>query len=438
MRSKLFITVIALLGVLIGGPAAAADHGDKPGGDPRAADAAAASPEAVLGGLVQVQAGYNLSCGRTGAGQVRCWGDNNDGELGNGNTDPHDLAVPVRAVSGPGPLTGVTQIAVGDDHACALLTNKQVRCWGDNDYGELGNGDSPTDRSRPVPVRNASGTANLQNVRAISAESDGACALLTTDQVRCWGEDDYGQLGNGGGSADSDLPVVVRNVADTGPLTNVRSIEMGYDNNCALLNNGQGRCWGYNAEGELGNDAGDDSDVPVAVRAVSGPGNLTGITQIAIGGYQGCARLANGQARCWGQNDDGELGVGHLDDRDRPVVVKNASGTGPLQNVRAITGGYNHVCALITNGQARCWGIDDEGQTGDGGPLAGPDHKLPRPVVNVSGAGNLTGIVQLHANQNHTCALLNTGQARCWGTGDSGQLGDGTDQDRARPVKVQV
>ena len=186
----------------------------------------------------------------------------------------------------PEPLSGVTQVAVGDDHACALLTNKQVRCSGDNESGELGNGDAPTDRSRPVAVRNAANSANLTNVKAISAESDGVCALLTNNQIRCWGEDDYGQLGNGAPAEDSDLPVTVKGVGGSGALSNVRSIEAAYDNNCAVLTNGQARCWGYNTDGELGNNDTDDTNVPVVVRAVSGPGPLTNVTQITAGGYQ--------------------------------------------------------------------------------------------------------------------------------------------------------
>ena len=120
------------------------------------------------------------------------------------------------------------------------------------------------------------------------------------------------------------------------------------------------------------------------------------------------------------------------------MVLKNASGSGPLQHITSISGGYDHFCALISGGQVRCWGDNEDGQVGDGTPLSGPDRKLPRPVRAVSGPGNLTDVVQIHSNQAHTCALLNTGQARCWGYNSSGQLGNGGTTSKSRPVRVLI
>jgi alpha-tubulin suppressor-like RCC1 family protein len=437
MRLKSIVVALALVAVLAA-PAGAAPHDNTPA--PRSDAPAESAPiEAALRGLVQVQSGYSLSCGRTNTGQVRCWGDNDDGELGNGNTSPHDFAVPVRAESGPGNLTGVTQIAVGDDHACALLTNRQVRCWGDNDNGELGNGTAPTHTSRPVAVRNATDTEHLRNVRQISAESDGVCALLTTDQVRCWGDNDYGQLGNGetGDASDSDLPVRVKNVAGTGPLSTVRAIELGYENNCALLDNGQARCWGYNSDGELGNGDTSDTDLPVVVRNAAGTAPLRGIAQISIGGYDACARLTSGQARCGGDNADGELGDGTDDERHLPVVVLNGTGSGPLQRVAQLFAGTYHTCARLTSGQVRCWGEAYYGELGDGTPLEGDGRFLPR-VVKINPSTPLTGVRQIHTNTYTTCALLDSGRARCWGYNPYGQVGNGgsTDRNFATPVMV--
>jgi alpha-tubulin suppressor-like RCC1 family protein len=446
MKRALF-TLLAALGIalLATGPAAAEPHGNAP--SPRSATTASAptpAPEATLTGITQVNAGYYLTCARTNTGQARCWGENDDGQLGNGNVNPHTFAVTVRNGSNTGPLRGVVQVAAGDDHACALLTNHQVRCWGDNSDGQVGNGTNGNTYALPRPVRNATNTGNLVNVIQISAESDGTCALLSNHQLRCWGDNDYGQLGNGqnGDAHDSDLPVTVKNVAGTGPLTNVTQVESGYDTNCARLSNGQARCWGYNEEGQLGNDENGVSaeDLPVVVLNVPGTGPLTTVTQISASGYEMCARLSNGQARCWGYNDYGSVGDGTTTERDRPVPVRNAAGTGPLQNVVSIYAGYSHSCALITNGQVRCWGETYYGEVGDGTPIAQstPYVNRLRPRAVRSGNGNLTGVVQIHANQYHTCAVLNTGQVRCWGYNGEGQLGNGGTTDRPVAVKVRV
>jgi alpha-tubulin suppressor-like RCC1 family protein len=444
MRSKLLVVTLCLVALLAAGPASAAPQGgDEPAGSPPSAGTASATPEATLTGVTQVNAGYYVSCARTNTGQARCWGDNQYGGLGDGTTSPRTLARTVRNAGNNGPLTGVVQVAAGTYHACALLTNKQVRCWGYNSDGQLGNGDEGTDSPLPVPVRNASNTGNLTNVTQISAENYGMCALLTNDQVRCWGDNDYGQLGNGhdGDTFDSDLPVVVKAVSGASALTGVRQIEAGYDNNCAVLNNGQVRCWGYqDVYGTLGNDSGSDSNRPVIVKNVAGTGPLTSATQVSIGGYIACARLGNGQARCWGWGDTGGLGNGDDTTHTRPVVVTNASGSGALTGVQEIYAGYQHVCARVTGGQARCWGATQYGEVGDGTPPGNSSlYRLrPRPVKNGNGTTNLTGVTQLHTNQYHTCVRLSSGQARCWGYGTYNQLGDGGATTRSLPVRVQV
>jgi alpha-tubulin suppressor-like RCC1 family protein len=443
-RKSIAVVALALGALLAAGPAWAAPQGDgPPAAPPPSADTASAAPEANLTGLTSVNAGYYLSCARTSTGQARCWGDNGYGSLGDGTTSPRTLARTVRNATNTGPLTGVVQVAAGTYHACALLTNKQVRCWGYNSDGQLGNGDEGTDSPLPVPVRNAGNTGNLTNVTQITAETYGTCALLTNDQVRCWGDNDYGQLGDGhtGDAFDSDLPVAVKAVSGPGNLTGVGQVESGYDNSCAVLNNGQARCWGYQSTyGTLGNDSASDSNRPVVVKNVAGNGPLTNATQVSTGGYISCARLGNGQARCWGWGDTGGLGNGDDATHTRPVVVVNASGSGALAGIQEIYAGYEHVCARVAGGQVRCWGATEYGEVGDGtAPGNSSLTRLrPRPVKNGNGTANLTGVTQLHTNQYHTCVRLSSGQARCWGYGEYYQLGDGGETTRSLPVRVQV
>ena len=439
MRPKLFTLFAAVLlaAALTAGPASAGDPGREstppPAGTPT--EAATDGREAVLVGIAQVTTGDYHSCARLANNQARCWGLNDEGQLGNNTTDDSPTAVVVKNVTGPGPLQNVVQVAAGEYHSCALLANGQVRCWGYNSSGQLGDGTND-DSERPVVVRNAGDTGPLLNVRAITAETGGTCALLTSDQIRCWGEDDYGQLGNGAPAADTNLPVTVKGLGGTGALTGVRSIEGGYDNNCAVLSNGQARCWGYNG-GALGN--GDEADVfhPVVVKNIAGGGALTGVTQISQGGYHACVRLANGQARCWGDNEDGQLGNGGNTDTELPVVVRRVGG-GALTGVVSVFAADDTTCAQVTGGQARCWGFDTSGENGDG-TIGSPDgRKIPTPVRNLTNTGNLTGITQLHMQDAHACVRLSNGEARCWGANDYGQLGNGGTVDRPIPVRVQI
>jgi alpha-tubulin suppressor-like RCC1 family protein len=428
---------ILLLALLTAGPASARPHDSTPPPSEPAAATTAVTPEAALTNVRSIEAGYYHSCAILTNRQVRCWGYNENGQLGDGSEDDSTTAVTVRNASDTGPLQNVVQLALGDYHSCALLTNKQVRCWGKGDYGALGGGDFD-DSSLPVTVRNVGDTGPLQNVLQIGGESDGACAVLTNHQVRCWGEDDYGQLGNGLPEENSNLPVTVKGVGGSGVLTGIARLGGGYDNNCAATQTGQGRCWGYVGAGALGNGTDtSDSPVPVVVRNAGNGQPLTGITQITQGGYHGCARLTNGQARCWGDNDEGEPGTGGTNDNTRAVLVRLPNGS-PLTGIVTIKAGDYSTCALLDTGRVRCWGEDEYAQNGDGTVESPTFRKYPNLVHGTGNTGILTGATQLGGESYHYCVRLNNGQARCWGYDSYGALGNGSSNTTPYPVRVQV
>ena len=433
MRRPLFLVVGLLLAVLAAGPVSAEPHGGDPEpGTVATSPAPAPPPEAVLQNIRSVEVGYYHSCAILTNRQVRCWGYNEYGELGDGSEDDSDTAVAVRNGGDTGPLQNVVQLALGDYHSCALLTSGQVRCWGYGNYGALGTGNTD-DSSLPRTVRNAGDTGPLQNVIAITAESDGGCALLSNRQIRCWGEDDYGQLGNGAPLAQSELPVAVKGVGGAGLLTGVAGLGGGYDTSCANLQNGRAVCWGYDG----GGTSDDDIPYPVVVRNAQNGQVLTGVTQVSNGGYHSCARLSNGQARCWGDNEDGQLGSGGTNDNFLAVLVKLPNGN-PLTGIVNVEAGNDSTCALINTGQVRCWGVDDYGQNGDG-TVESPDfRKYPNLVRGTGNTGILNGVTQLAGKSYHSCVRLNNGQARCWGYGTYSKLGNGNSDTTPYPVRVQI
>jgi alpha-tubulin suppressor-like RCC1 family protein len=192
------------------------------------------------------------------------------------------------------------------------------------------------------------------------------------------------------------------------------------------MNDRTARCWG--AGGEVGDGTSIRRLLPVVVKNVRGNGTLGTITQINAGGHQTCARLAEGTARCWGI--DGALGNGRRSSL-LPVKVLNGLGTAPLMRVTQVSVGKLHSCARISDGTARCWGVNDYGDLGDGTTSS---HFLPVKVLNRTGPQ--TGITQVVASYFHSCARISDGTARCWGLNGNGQLGDGTQKNRARPVTV--
>jgi alpha-tubulin suppressor-like RCC1 family protein len=324
-------------------------------------------------------------------------------------------------------LTGVLQVVAGGEHGCARLSGGVVRCWGYNNEHQLGNGTVGSGSSVAVPVLNPAGNTNLTGVTQVAAGADHTCALLNTGRISCWGENTWAQLGDGTNTPRS-LPVMVVGI------NNAIQVTAGAFHSCALLQTKQVRCWGGNTSAQIGDNSSTGRPTPVAVRAVSGAGNVTNVTQISAGWYHTCARLTTGQVRCWGYGVSGQLGIGGWFGGLRPSIVR-AVGTSnsPLTGVSTLVGGFSHTCARLANGQARCWGANGSSQLGN---LATANKNRPVAVRAAAGAGNLTGVAQAVVGYNFSC--FRTGaNVRCLGDGSVGQLGTGDQTNSRRPVFVR-
>lgn len=307
-------------------------------------------------------------------GTVVAWGSNNDGQLGNGTTNASDVPVAVKE------LKGVTAIAAGADFGLALLKNGAVMAWGDNAQGQLGNG---TTTNSDVPVE---ATGLSEAVTAIGAGGEHSLAVLTGGAVVAWGENNNGQLGNGT-ETSSDVPVAVCAVGTSAPcvshLEGASAVAGNSNDSAALLSNGTVVDWGNGSYGALGNGTETNSHVPVAVSG------LSGVTAIADGGYGEnggepftLALLGNGTVEAWGDNGEGQLGVGTStgpENCEHPVVGPACSKTpvavSGLSGVTAVAARGDHSLALLSAGTARAWGENSEGELGDG-MSTGPEHCL--------------------------------------------------------------
>jgi alpha-tubulin suppressor-like RCC1 family protein len=276
--------------------------------------------------------------------------------------------------------------------------------------------------------------APLNGATNVSIKASNSCALVAAGRVVCWGENLEGQVGNGD-HADQDQATSVRNVSGTGVLTGATQVTVGIEFGCARLSNGQARCWGRNHAGQLGNGTTTSATQAVVVRNGNNTGPLTDVTQISAGGSHVCARRTNGRILCWGTSAFGQVGYGSSANRSLPTPVLNVAGTGPLEDALQVVSGTQHSCARLENKQVRCWGGSFQGQLGNGSTGAG--SLRPVATLRIDGEANLGNVTQLSAGALHTCAVLGTGQARCWGDGGSGQLAEGNDDDRALPVVVE-
>jgi alpha-tubulin suppressor-like RCC1 family protein len=377
-------------------------------------------------------AGDLHTCALLATGAMRCWGEGDNGRLGYGNTSdigdgeapgsvgPVNLGAGRRAVA----------VSAGTAQTCAILDTGGVRCWGWGSLGRLGYGNTSDIGDNELP--GAAGPVNLGTGRkaiAISAGGDHTCAILDTGAVRCWGRNDYGQLGYGNENpiGDNETPASVTPV-DLGAGRRAVAISAGTFHTCAILDNGRVRCWGAGLSGRLGygntNDIG-DNELPGSVGPVDlGAGRKA--VAMSAGGSHTCALLDNGRVRCWGGGGNGRLGYGNttnIGDNELPGSVGSVD-LGAGRKAVAISTGTAHNCALLDNGRVRCWGYGLNGALGYGNTSDIGDNELPGSVGPVDlGAGRTA--VAIAAGQAHSCALLDNGEMRCWGLGLNGRLGYG-------------
>jgi len=244
----------------------------------------------LTSGVAAVSAGAYFSCALTTNGDVRCWGINNFGQLGDGTNTHSKLPVDV---SGLG--SGATAVGAGYEHACAVTAAGGVRCWGQNVYGQLGDGSTTNSNTAVDVVGLASGVA------AVSAGLRHTCALTTSGGVKCWGSNDQGRLGDGS-FVDSNVPVDVDSLS-----SGVAAVSAGGHHTCALMVNGGAKCWGDDQFGEVGNDpTGGNHNVPVDVSGLT-----SGVVDVSAGDLHACSISAAGDGKCWGYNYHGQLGDGN-------------------------------------------------------------------------------------------------------------------------------
>ena len=322
------------------------------------------TPVAVSGlsGVVWIDAGEDHTCAVLFDRTARCWGFNGSGQLGD-ETSGTNRVTPVAVSNGSGAtLTLVDEIALGGNHTCALRTNGLVFCWGFNFFGQLGDGLSGVGANASAPRLVGGGTA-----RSITAGANHTCWEGADGLTRCWGANVNGQIGDNSPGTDRSTPTLV-------PLAiGVTSVAGGGSHTCGGSEDGTVRCWGRNAAGQIGDNTVTQRNVPALVslplddRAVQVTAGLNHSCALVGGGSRTSQTVG-----CWGENADGQVGDGTSgSDRLTPVTVLRLSAAGPvpafqLTAVAQVDAGGSHTCAALADGTARCWGSNSDGQLGTG------------------------------------------------------------------------
>eukprot|EP00798_Chlamydomonas_sp_ICE-L_P028118 gene28118-31232_t len=406
---------------------------------------------------IAVAGSWSHTCAILDNGALKCWGANSNGQLGLGDTesrggDVNEMGDNLTAVD-LGTGRTATAITVGSSHTCALLDNGSVKCWGRNEDGELGLGNDcdrggsvgemgdnlpslkfipplsppPSPPPRPSLPPTPPGVDLSKDVPAIvTAGLSHTCLLFTNGRVKCWGEPTLLGLGRSSPQGTEPLPYTLDYIA-LGVGRTVTTIVAGRDHTCAILDNGQLKCWGYNVDGQLGislynnETIGDEYDEMGDGLLALDLGTSRTTTAIAAGGRHTCALLDDGNLKCWGSNNFGQLGRsgggGCLNMGDEFPAVDLGAG----QTATAIAAGSAHTCALLVSG-VKCWGYNNLGQLGTGSTETRADAGDNLPVLNL---GDGRKAIAIAAGEYHTCAILDNKALKCWGSNIAGELGLG-------------
>jgi alpha-tubulin suppressor-like RCC1 family protein len=362
-------------------------------------------------GVSKIATGETHACAVLIDGTVKCWGNNSNGQLGDGTTTSSLVPVTVSGIA-----SGATKISLGFRHSCALVSGG-VKCWGANGSGQLGNGTTVAS-STPVDA-----TGLTSGVTDVTASGDavggvsGTCAIDSLGAVKCWGGNNYGQLGDGT-TTSKTVPTQV-----TGLTSGFTQVSANVGTVCAVKSDGKSYCWGDYTVGQLSGDVGGFLYSPKDPIGLSGL-----VSSVSVGLYFSCA-IHNGAAKCWGANSYGNLGNGNYTNQGSPVQVTGL--TSGVTSIATDADNYysnRHACA-VHNGAAKCWGDNSNGQLGNG--VTGGSSNVP---VQVTGLAS--GVLSVAVSMWHSCAVLIDGTMKCWGNNSHGQLGDGTTNNSNVPVSV--
>ena len=315
-------------------------------------------------------------------------------------------------------------INAGTDHTCAIMDDDSLKCWGLNDEGQLGDG-TTVDKNTPSLIdlepddSQSSGPA-----KAVTGGNKHTCAILDDDSLKCWGENDSGQLGDGT-TDDKDIPTPV----DLGTGKTAVAVSAGWAHTCAILNDNTLKCWGRNNYGQLGDGTTDEKDTPNLIDLEPDDPQSSGSAKaVSAGGLHTCAILNDDTLKCWGDSRYGQLGIGTASSDTCVVSGSNRNckktptkiNLGQNEIPKAIRLGDSKSCLLFNNNALKCWGDNTYYQ------VDGTAWQRSAPTSVNLGTNKTAAAV--NSGYYHTCAILNDDTLRCWGRNDYGQLGDGTTQ----------
>ena len=366
---------------------------------------------------VEIASGREHSCVRFSNGGLKCWGKNDEGQLGYGNQDNLGDNSSEMGSNLPwinlGAGKSAKAVSAGTGHTCAILNDDSVKCWGRNFEGQLGIGDSDNNRElTPAAVNLGTG----KSAKMIATGHIHTCAILNDDSLKCWGSNTNGQLGYGD-KTHRNAPEP-NSTVNLGTSKSAKKIATGAWHTCAILNDNSVRCWGYNYAGQLGIDSQTSVQSPRTVDLGEG----RSAQGIFLGLDHTCALLDDDALACWGKNSYNQAGIAHLsgtlDPKFNLLVPHIVNFAQDDQYPQSLSLGEEHTCAILDDDSLICWGSGANGQLG----YESTDNQSTLPTTSID-LGTDKTVTMVTSGRGFTCALLNDHTVKCWGRNSSGELG---------------
>ncbi len=389
--------------------------------------------------IAGLSARWGHACGFRTPGNLKCWGINSSGELGLGDTSARGGSANQMGTNLPYVQLGtgrtVQQVASGGHFTCAILDDGSVKCWGKNDQGDLGLGDTENRGDQANEMGDSLPTVSLgtgRTAKTIAGGDQHACAILDDGSLKCWGYNADGELGlgdtnNRGDQANEmgdNLPAV-----SLGTGRSAVALALGAVDTCVLLDDASVKCWGYNYGAGGAPSTMGDNLAPLSLG--------TGLTVQALspGASHMCALFTSGQVKCWGYDIDGRLGIGSTGSNyfsasslgdNLPFVSLSSTHKAVAINTQS-----NSACATLDDSSVKCWGWNNDGNLGIGDTtLRGATASQMGDNLPTVDMGTGRHAVSLWPMGGGACVVLDDGDFKCWGQNNYGQLGLGDTNNR--------
>lgn len=367
----------------------------------------------------------------TSQGRMFTWGSNSSGRLGDGTTTHRDIPTDITAHFGLDGGEGIISTALGSYHSSALTSEGRVFTWGSNYYGQLGDG-TTTNRVVPTDITAHFGLEEGETVISMSLGRNHSQALTSEGRIFTWGENWYGQLGDGS-TTDSYTPIDITHQFGLAPDETLSVIALGYYHSSALTSQGRMFTWGENWEGQLGDDTDIDKPVPTDITYQFGLESGETIIGISMGHYHSSAVTSQGRMFTWGDNWEGQLGDGTTTNKYIPEDITDQFDLQTEESLSSISLGAYYTSAITDEGRIFTWGANNKGQLGDG---TYSNVDTPKEITSHLGLPMNESVSGIYSGSFHAAVLTDQGRVFTWGNNEDGQLGNSMTINQSTPQSI--